>query len=129
MHYVGHGAAEGRKPHPLFEPDYYRHGCPDARAAADPLTHFMESGFQSLSNPHPLFDCEAYLRVHPEVAEQGINPLQHYVESGERVGGGIEIMDVKLELLNPPPWQERFIQAVPRKQLRAQIEHYSARTR
>ena len=34
-HYLGHGMKEGRKPHPLFQPDYYRaHG----------------------SNPHRLFD-------------------------------------------------------------------------
>jgi len=77
-HYLRHGAAEGRKPHCLFEPDYYLSCCPDARNTANPLLHFIETGGR-LGNPHPLFDCNAYMAEHPDVARRGVNPLLHYV--------------------------------------------------
>jgi hypothetical protein len=34
-----------------------------------------------LGNPHPLFDCNAYLAEHPDVAQRGVNPLLHYLRS------------------------------------------------
>ena len=33
-----------------------------------------------------VFDAAWYLREHPEIAAQGINPLQHYIERGAREG-------------------------------------------
>ena len=77
-HYLRHGAAEGRKPHRLFEPDYYLSCCPEARSSADPLLHFIETNGR-LGNPHPLFDCNAYLAEHPDAAQRGVNPLVQYV--------------------------------------------------
>ena len=78
FHYLRNGAAEGRKPHRWFEPDYYLSCCPEARNSANPLLHFVETGGR-LGNPHPLFDCNAYLAAHPDVAQRGVNPLLHYV--------------------------------------------------
>ena len=75
-HYLRHGAKEGRKPHPLFQPDYYLRQCPEARRAENPLIHFIEEG--GMCSPHPLFDCEAYMAEHPEAAGQ---PLVHYLRS------------------------------------------------
>jgi len=77
-HYLRHGAAEGRKPHRLFEPDYYLGCCPEARNVANPLLHFVQTGGR-LGNPHPLFDCKAYLAEHPDAAQRGVNPLMHYI--------------------------------------------------
>jgi hypothetical protein len=77
-HYLRHGAAEGRKPHRLFEPDYYLSCCPEARSSTNPLLHFIQTGGR-LGSPHPLFDCHAYLEAHPDVARRGVNPLLHYV--------------------------------------------------
>src|SRR5580658_2327499 len=116
-HYVRHGAAEGRKPHRLFEPDYYLSGCPEARNSANPLLHFIETGGRS-GNPHPLFDCDAYLAAHPDATRRGINPLLHYVRKkngpdrsatrGSRADEGVrptyarrEILEVaRLEILD-----------------------------
>jgi hypothetical protein len=78
-HYLQHGAAERRKPHRLFEPDYYLSCCPEARNSANPLLHFIRTGGR-LGNPHPLFDCNAYLAEHPDAAQQGVNPLLHYIK-------------------------------------------------
>src|ERR1700730_11988040 len=83
LHYLKHGAAEGRKPHPLFQPDYYLSRCPEARSpGTDPLSHFLEAQSGNWASPHPLFDCESYFAANPEVAAQGINPLVHYLRSG-----------------------------------------------
>jgi hypothetical protein len=73
FHYLLHGAAEGRKPHPLFQPDYVGQGH-----ALPPLLHFLST--ENPTNPHPLFDCHAYMRAHPEA--QGVNPMVDFVEHG-----------------------------------------------
>src|SRR5580658_3074338 len=78
-HYLRHGAAEGRKPHRLFEPDYYLSCCPEARNSANPLLHFIATGGR-LGNPHPLFDYNAYLAEHPDAAQRGVNPLLDYLD-------------------------------------------------
>src|SRR5580658_8530583 len=55
-HYLSHGAAEGRKPHPLFEPDYYLAWCPKARGASNPLIYFLAHEADGACRPHPFFD-------------------------------------------------------------------------
>jgi hypothetical protein len=88
VHYVRHGAAEDRKPHPLFEPNHYRNSCAEAPSSGQNLlAHFLESG-AGAANPHPLFDCEAYLDAHPDAAAQGANPLVHCVLSDAAVPAG-----------------------------------------
>ena len=47
----------------------------------DALTHFLQSGQRSWANPHPLFDCEAYLDAHPDAANRGANPLLHFLRA------------------------------------------------
>jgi hypothetical protein len=74
-HYVKHGAAERRQPHPLFDPAHYLACCPEARGAPNPLLHFLRTAGGKWPATHPLFDCEAYGNAHPEAG----NPLLHYV--------------------------------------------------
>jgi hypothetical protein len=76
-HYLEYGAAEGRKPHPLFDPDYYLRRNTQARGCGDPLIHFLEQGGIKGMSPHPLFDCASYLRAHPNAVARGVNPLVH----------------------------------------------------
>jgi hypothetical protein len=86
LHYVTHGAAEGRKPHPLFQPEYYARCAFGFQVGASGLlAHFSESGADACS-PHPLFDCQSYRSKYPEVAAHDMNPLAHYLslESGKR---------------------------------------------
>jgi len=81
VHYVRHGATEDRKPLALFEPSHYRNSCAEPPGRGQNLlVHFLESG-AGAANPHPLFDCEAYLEAHPDAAAQGTNPLVHYLLS------------------------------------------------
>jgi hypothetical protein len=75
LHYELHGAAEGRKPHPLFEPGYYLEQCPEARA--NPLAHFLEGDAKTWKNTHFLFDCAAFSRENPGEG----NPLVRHLRS------------------------------------------------
>ena len=69
MHYVAHGAAEGRTA---------RAPVADAPALrADPVATVERSG---------LFDAEHYLARYPDVARSELTPLQHYVAVGWREG-------------------------------------------
>jgi len=76
LHYVLHGAAEERKPNAWFQPEYYATVCAAARGVENPLMHFAENAECQCSSPHPLFDCESYLRAH---AETKGNPLAAYM--------------------------------------------------
>ena len=64
-HYLLNGAAEGRKPNPWFDPDYYMARSPQARRRVDlngldPFVDFLEHGAKEHSSTHPLCDrgCE-----------------------------------------------------------------------
>jgi hypothetical protein len=86
-HYLTHGAAEQRQPHPLFDPAYYLACCPEARDAENPLLCFLKTSLKTSGgkwpSTHPLFDCEAYLSAHPNATG---NPLVHYLAEGEHAG-------------------------------------------
>jgi hypothetical protein len=60
-HYLLNGAAEGRKPNPWFDPDYYLARSPHARRrvdhhGSDPFVDFLEHGAKEHSSTHPLWD-------------------------------------------------------------------------
>jgi hypothetical protein len=76
LHYVLHGALEERKPNAWFQPEYYATVCADARKVENPLLHFAENASRACCSTHPLFDCESYLRAHPETKG---NPLADYL--------------------------------------------------
>jgi hypothetical protein len=135
LHYLRHGAAEGRKPHRLFEPGYYLSCCPDARKSGNPLLHFIETGGR-LGNPHPLFHCQAYLAEYPDVAKRGVNPLLHYITHKKATPAGqtvsLEILDVQADIafwedaagrmsFIAEPQQRPFFRAMRFDQLSAQI--------
>jgi len=94
QHYIHYGAKEQRQPLPLFDPAHYLAGCPEARDAENPLSHFLEQT-GNWASPHPLFDCEAYLRAHPEASG---NPLEHYLS--RTTAAGIEGSPMRFVLLH-----------------------------
>lgn len=75
-HYLKFGMCEGRKPHPLFDPDYYLRRNPSARGTQSPVLHFLRTGGPAGMSPHPLFDIEAYLASSQD--SRGQNPLVHF---------------------------------------------------
>ncbi|MBW2112688.1 MAG: glycosyltransferase, partial [Deltaproteobacteria bacterium] len=84
-HYVKHGAKEGKRPHPLFDPAYYLAQNPDvAELKPNPLAHFVKYGVREGRDPNPFFSVEYYLAQAPEAA--GMNPVAHYLEVGAARG-------------------------------------------
>jgi peptidoglycan hydrolase CwlO-like protein len=82
-HYIRHGAAEGREPHPLFDSKWYRSQAPDlAELNMTPLGHYVSVGVSKGLDPHPLFDTDWYLEQNPDVAAAHINPLYHFMKIG-----------------------------------------------
>lgn len=87
LHYVRHGAREGRLPSPLFDPRFYLERYPDILdAAMEPLLHFVTSGAEELRQPHAWFDTRFYAQQVPLLEEIGLNPIAHYLRVGARTG-------------------------------------------
>lgn len=87
VHYLRHGAAEGRDPNPLFDSDWYLDRYPDVRAAGiNPLVHYLRHGAAEGRDPNPLFDSDWYLDSNPDVLAAGVNPLAHYLQHGAAEG-------------------------------------------
>jgi hypothetical protein len=111
VHYIRNGASENRKPHPLFQPEYYFARCHEAwLSGINPLIYFLE---REAASPHPLFDCDAYLAVHPDAS----NPLVDCVLRGvpPAVDPPFEIMDVPAD--DAAPEQRPFFESVREDQL------------
>lgn len=99
-HYIEHGAKERRKPHPLFDPEYYSMGCSPSTAPKEPLIHFLRGGSERWINPHPLFDCASYLAAHPDALKRRLNPLLHWVYAHRgRVHGPVELKHLPFEAI------------------------------
>jgi len=87
LHYVRHGAEEGRDPSPFFHSKWYLTQNPDvAQAGTNPLLHYVRHGAEEGRDPSPLFHSKWYLAQNPDVAAARMNPLQHYMEYGRREG-------------------------------------------
>ena len=84
-HYLWQGAAEGRDPR--------KPGTGDSRPlqpvvlASSALTPSQQRDRDiDVIKASDLFDADYYLREHPDLAEAGVDPERHYVESGFREG-------------------------------------------
>ena len=94
-HYIAFGEAEGRAPRADFDPARYRarHGAAVA-GARSLFLHFLTGGHPDSLVPEPAevalvrqhFDVGHYLRASPEVAAQDLDPVAHYLETGEAEG-------------------------------------------
>ena len=114
-HYIRHGSAEGRKPHPWFQPDYYLAQHPEAGlGAGNPLLHYLKTG---AGNPHRLFDADAWKAANP--GNPG-NPLLEQLAAGDRPGTFV-VDDVPLPDGEFPEIR-RFQNALNYGQARAQLQ-------
>ncbi len=87
IHYLRHGAAEGRDPNPLFDSDWYLDRYPDVRAAGvNPVVHYLRYCAREGRDPNPFFDTDWYLNEYPDVRAASPNPLAHYLQYGAAEG-------------------------------------------
>jgi glycosyltransferase involved in cell wall biosynthesis len=70
----------------VFDRDWYLAQNPPARAASDPLAHYLHAGADAGLDPNPLFDTKWYLDRYPDIRAAGLNPLAHYLERGAAEG-------------------------------------------
>jgi hypothetical protein len=81
------GEAEGPRPHPLFEVEFYRQRNAEVVAASGlaPFAHFVRLGAQAGRDPHPFFDMLHYASQGPALLE-GEDLPTHYLREGWRRG-------------------------------------------
>jgi lipopolysaccharide biosynthesis protein len=83
LHYLLHGAAEGRDPHPLFSTTFYLRNNPDVvKSRENPLVHYLRYGGLERRDPHPLFDTKWYLDQPRGPKNLSTNPLLHFLQIG-----------------------------------------------
>jgi GT2 family glycosyltransferase len=71
----------------LFDENYYIEDNKDLYfTVANPIRHFLMTGFKKGRNPHPLFDTKYYYEIYPDIKKAGLNPVLHYIRNGWREG-------------------------------------------
>ncbi len=89
VHYLEKGASEGFDPHPLFDGAFYMkqfEQLDESKSECNPLIHYLSIGSKLGLNPGPDFDAKAYCERYSDVFSAGVNPLLHYVTTGEVEG-------------------------------------------
>jgi glycosyltransferase involved in cell wall biosynthesis len=83
LHYVSYGEREGRRPVAWFDPAWYRarHPVPDDMHC---LRHFLLHRRDGSASPIAEFDSGWYLVRYPDVADAGMDPMEHYLVQGFR---------------------------------------------
>lgn len=82
IHYVRHGAAEGRQPNRFFDVGWYLLQCPHVAALGlNPLAHYLRRGAARGLSPHPDVMPAEFLLRHPE-ARASPTILHYLVANG-----------------------------------------------
>lgn len=103
-HFARVGQAQGREANALFDSVWYLKQNPDVAAAVTAgqslgaLDHYARYGWKEGRDPSAWFDTSAYLAAHTDVAATGINPLAHFLESGQASNYEIKPVDTGLWL-------------------------------
>ena len=63
----------------LFDSRWYRNHY-DIHVDMDLIVHYLTIGHYKGFNPNKKFDSRKYLKEHPEIANDGINPFVHYIK-------------------------------------------------
>lgn len=81
VHYVRHGAREGRSASPRFNTAAYRkqHALP---RDVNPLTHHYRAARAKLQATPELFDTGFYLAGNPDVRSAALDPVDHFLSFG-----------------------------------------------
>lgn len=83
LHFLQHGAVEGRNPNPLFITNWYIEKNDDVRiSGVNPLVHYYRYGWKEGRDPGPNFSSREYLEKNDDVRKREMNPLAHYLTHG-----------------------------------------------
>lgn len=71
----------------LFDVEWYQKICPElSKLPLTPVEHYLSIGYKMGLNPSEKFNGNLYLERYPDVAEEGVNPLIHYILFGKSEG-------------------------------------------
>lgn len=80
-HFIRHGVAEERDPHPLFSTAWYRAHHRDELHGRPPFLHYLRNRANST---HPLFNARYYQSANKDFVRNVDDPLQHFLKHGAR---------------------------------------------
>ncbi len=93
VHYVLYGEDQGWRPNPYFDPEWYRQTYGDRLQGRPPLVHYAIEGWLTGCAPSPEFSTAAYLAANPDLANSGVEPLQHFLTRGRHEGRQATALD------------------------------------
>ena len=83
LHYLKRGAAENLPPNPYFIPEIYAAAAPEApRSGVALVRDFLERGDLKLLPTGDRFDAAWYVANNPEVRDEEVGPLWHFLSVG-----------------------------------------------
>jgi hypothetical protein len=130
-HYLLHGALEGRPRVPadvgrggreliaasgLFDAQWYSTVYGTEIGEADPLEHYITIGWRRGYSPSTRFDVRSYLKLNPDVAATGREPLEHYLLHGALEGRRPVPFDLAVRPVDsdaPPHEQDIIVELGP----------------
>ena len=81
LHYILVGETAGARPVLYFDPAWYRvhYGVSTGELC---LSHYLRYRHSGQVSPLPEFDAAFYMRENPDVADAGMDPIEHYLVRG-----------------------------------------------
>ncbi len=93
-----------------------------AKVGADPLEHFLTTGWKEGRDPNADFSVKDYLENYPDVAASGINPFFHYLAAGRSEGRSSRVdLGFRFEILKHLAPLEARVAAVARASARVKL--------
>jgi len=87
IHYLRHGAYEGRDPNPLFRSEWYLRKNPEVAAVGEnPLVHYICQGAHKGLGASAYFDLNWYVSQNKSIKPVGVYPLRHFLKIGTAEG-------------------------------------------
>jgi hypothetical protein len=87
LHYINQGPLGLSDPHPLFSHSFYRKQIKNPEGISTSLLeHYFSHGYKEHLSPHETFDSQYIHDVNPGLANDGVVPLQDYLEKGLDAG-------------------------------------------
>ena len=105
----------------LFDGNWYLDNNPaDGSALDDPAMHYLREGSDCGFDPGPRFSARRYLTAYPDVAEEGLNPLLHYLLHGAAENRNIYAVPPPSAFMPAPAAQDHSPSPAPAAQAQAQ---------
>ncbi|MCC6737252.1 MAG: glycoside hydrolase family 99-like domain-containing protein [Bauldia sp.] len=86
LHYLETGERNGLRPAPYFDPAWYAKRYLGPFQDISPLGHYLRGRATGRLDPCPMFDTQYYIHENADVVAAGLDPFEHFLETGHREG-------------------------------------------